>query len=78
MFEPMVSILSDSRWPLVCGCLGNGMVAFQYCNFRVPNGLLHGGWRGYMVVGMVAYLYGTATFKYSMVCCMEILGGYGS
>ena len=24
------------------------MVAFQYYNFRVPNNLLHGGWRGYM------------------------------
>ena len=53
MFEPMVSIQSDSRQPLVCGCLGNGMVAFQYCNFLVPNGLLHGGWRGQLVWQLV-------------------------
>ena len=65
-------------YPLVCGCLGNGMVAFQNCNFRVPNGLLHGGWRGYMVVGMVAYLSGTANFNYYMVCCMVGPGRYGS
>ena len=31
-----------------------------------------------MVVGMVPYFYGTATFKYYMVCCMEGPRGYGS
>ena len=36
------------------------------------------GERGYIVVGMVAYLYGTANFNYYMVCCMVGLGGYGS
>ena len=34
------------------------MVAFQYRNFRVPNGLLHGGWRARVYCSW----YGSNTF----------------